>query len=579
MTEQLFANVSEHGITVTSLTGAKNPSGVLYLKGTQDTSPRELKYNGVNQLNYKGTDYSEASGIVFTIFNNDMTIDSMAAFDLCSSMACDNLANRIESVSSTQIGVMASSGCISSNAKLDDVFEKYNSLSWIGTDFFLKENAKYSSYTAIVCGKKKSIVAEKFIGNGVPQPNSVIEITITNPTNIGYSGFGKPIISDDQIRTNVDTNETVYAWFNNKPLSELNVKIGDQFIFKSLGEIDAIAASVNVSLIFAIEFNDSSGDKISEQIQTVNSVEGWEGVEIRHTIPVNTTTMTVRVKQIRSGGTPLGNCYAKNTVMQLSDNNEERATEVSLGVNHSTARIFEDSLGNFGQYDPIGYEQAHNSDSNLLATKNITNNAVEPVRWFDVILENTNERSVISTATSFTARTEEVTIDPNKFYYVCVWVNKQAKTKGEYKLGFTALDSKGVKLNLRKTDDFALSTTEMYAQTPTYDSLQQRQWYLLQGFILPHHITVEHATAIIEANKEFYGWDDIYDSGIGLSDEGTGEYGWVNNASCVKGYLSFVDSGNVALSKSLWSLPMIRELRTASIDIDDGRLTSINLIV
>lgn len=578
MTEQLFANVSEHGITVTSLTGAKNPSGVLYLKGTQDTSPRELKYNGVNQLNYKGTDYSNSRGINLTIFESDMTIVSMATFDLCSgSMACDSLSTRINMISDTQIGVMTSSGAISSNANLDATFKAYRSVSWVGVKFFSNEYNKNSSYAAIVCGKKKAIVVEEFVGNNVPQPNAFIEATISDPTKLGYQGFGKALINDDELRYNVDSNETVYAWLDKTQLTELNAKANDQLLFKSLGEIDAVAASGNVSLVFAIEFYNSVGNKISEETSVVNSVEGWEDVEIRSTIPTNCVSLTTRVKQIRVGSTPIGKCYVKNTVMQLCDNTEEQATTVSIGLNHTIAKTVEDSLGNFGQYDPIGYHQAHSSDSNLLFNKSITNNAVEPVRWFDYILENPSERSVISTNSSFSAITEEVTIDPKKFYYVCVWVNKQQKDGGEYRLRFTALDNSGASLVLRKTNDLSVSDKEMYSQMPSFDSLEQRQWYLLQGFLLPHHIKVEHATAIVEANKEFYGWDDLYGTGIGLSDEGTGEYGWVNNASCVKGYLSFVDNSNAAQSKSFWALPMIRELRTASIDIDDGRLTSINL--
>lgn len=588
MAEIIFANVSEQGITTTVLTGASGSLGNLYIKGTQGNSTttgdaRVVNYNFESQLE-TSTSHGKLRGLNFIVFNQDMSREYIATFDVYGQdSACTALATRIESLTDTQIAVISSYDAIKSNQSLDDAMTSVRSVSWPGRTFFVENvNHARSSYSAIICGKKKAIVAEKFVGNGVPKPDAVIELPISNPLNIGYSGFGHLLISDDTIIQNQSHNKSIHYWINNETLDSLNIKVGDSFYFKSLGEIDEIAASGGLFLRYNIGYYNSDGDLIDTEIRDVRSVEGWEEVEIRGTIPTGTHSISVWISQetTKKLGFTLGICYAKMTTMQLCDNSEVTHDGVSFGVYASKASSIEDSLGNFGQYDPKGYYQAHCSTSNLLWKKSITGDANEPARWFDRILESPTERSVLKPTAAkpnSVAQTEAVTIDPTKFYYACGWVNKQHKESGSYRFGFVGLDGSSSKVVMRKTNDYSVTGTDLYAQMPPYDTLEQRQWYLIQGFIIPHTWDVERSIEFIDENKEFYGWDDLYGSGIGLSDEGNSEYGWVNNANTKTGYLTLVDSDNSSDSKSFFALPILRELRSSTVDMDDGRLTSINL--
>lgn len=569
-------------MNVTPITGASGALNVLYMKGTQfkdgaSSPPRELMYNHTNMLNYSGSDHSKRRGINLSIFEEDMRQSYCVTFDTYTEDAArNNLADKIKSIGSKQIGVLTSFDAIKSNAKLDEAFNYLHSTSWPGTAYLT--DSYRASYTAIICGKKQNIVAEKFVGRLAPSPDAIIELAFNKPTSIGHTGYGTPIISDEEIYQSAGSSEWIKRWYDKTPLSTLRLKAGDGLLLQSLGEIDAIASGANNQVILSMSYHNSSGGLIKDTRKVITSVEGWDQFELRDIIPAGTVSLSVDARRAVNGsGSLAGNCYVKNTTLTLADHRQDAADHVSIGVYGTSVRAYEDSLGNFGHYDPKGYFAAFNSESNLLRGLNLEQSTVESVKWFDKVLDGATERVVLKTTADLQKSSPAVNIDPRKPYYVCVWVNKQMKSKGKFMLGFRSFNSAGSQLDLQSTD--RTSTNKwMYSQHPPYDMLEDRQWYLLQGFLLPHHISTEQALEFIDANKEFYGWDDLYGNGIGVSDEGNGYYGWINNKDCVKGHISFLDYYNGGSdSTSLWALPIIREMKVGSIDIDDALLTSINI--
>lgn len=589
MAEILFANLSKTGMKLSTITGASGTLTNLEIVGThsggQITDTREVNVNGSSVLT---GNHSTARGMTLVIFNRDMTVDYIATFDLhASDNAIMALNTKLSGITSTQIAVMCSRDAINSNNPLDATMKRLRSNAWPGTKWFnpgagVVLDRRRTSYAAIVCGRKRVIVSEKMVGHGAKEGKAAIQMAFSDPTRIGYSGFGKPIIDDTGIEfmQSTGTNELIHIWLN-QSLSSLSLSSGMEYMFNSLAEIDAIAANGDTYVQYEISF--FKGDTLSSQeIRTVSSVEGWQQVEIRGSIPSDVDRIMVSAKQKRNTpGTVSGTVYVKNTVMTLSDNTQSRTAGVSIGVNGTSVKRYEDSLGNFGHYDPDGYYAAYKDDSNLLRDLPIQQHVNEPIRWMNKVIDNPNERVVIKTNANLERDSSVVNIDPNKMYYCSVWVNKQVKTKGSFMLGFRSLNSAGEMQNLRRTDSVDGSSgvnPYLYSQTPEHDYLEDRQWYLLQGFLLPHNITQDDATKFVEENNEFYGWDDLYGNGIGVSSEGTGYYGWVNSPNCVQGKLAFLDwYNNESNSTSLWALPIIREVKLGSIDIDDAFISSISL--
>lgn len=585
MAEQLFASMSEFGMQLSTLTGAKGSLGNLMVKGalhpgSGSVPTRELTYNYINKLVYSGTDHSARRGVNLAIFDLNMNVVFMATYDTYGDEnAIGSLSSKMREITSSQIATLSTYDAMKSNQTLDDTFNYFRSNAWPGTSYL--SSYPRTAYAAIICGKKKAIVAEKTVGGGDGIDRTVeIEVAIDDPTGIGYSGFGTPIVSDELISENTGTSNTVKAWASATPLSTLRLKVGDSYMFKSLGETDAIAAAANTYLDYEILYLNSSGSEIGKQTRRVSSVEGWEEIEIRDKIPTGCDKITVQAvrKTTREAPrSPQGSVYVKNTVMQLSDNDTAQATQVSIGMYGTSVKSYEDSLGSFGHYDPKGYFESAISESNIIRNTPLQQIANEPVRWMDKILDDSIERVVISTTGEAVSTTVKFTIDPAKFYYACVWVNKHVKTAGEYCLGLREYNSSGTQLALTSTNG---KTTDiwMHSQRPKFDDLETRQWYLVQGFILPHNVDRKKALDFIEANKEFYGWDDLYGNGIGVSDEGSGYYGWISHKDAKTGELALIDRGNGGKeSKSLWALPIVRELSIGSIDIDDGVITSMNL--
>lgn len=583
MAEQIFASMSEYGMSLSTITGASGSLGNLKIAGQQmavSPPPRVIEYNYVNQLVYNGVDHSRRRGLTLATFNQDMTLTYLATFDIYSDVnALLTLSNRLMDIKDTEIMVLASYDAINSSVDLDNTFKHLGSAVWPGREFFNKStNHKRSSYAAIVCGKKRNVVAEKLVGYNMPQPQAIIEISFSDPLSIGNSGFGEPIITDLDLRGSSGNKELVYSWANKKTLTELGIKVGDSFLVCSQGEIDAIAAAAGVWLDYDVVYYNSSNGIIRTKSTSIKSVEGWEQVAIRDTIPTGCVYITIQATKKSSGGGALvGTVYAKNTVMQRSDNTTSRSNTVSFGVYGTSLKSYDDSLGSFGQYNPESYFQAYISESNLLRNTPMPQVASEPIRWMDRVLDDDNYRSVVSTISDTSLDLVNVPLDPTKWYYFCVWVNKQEKESGEFKLGFVSYDNTNTVLDVHSTDR-ETTDKQLYSQMPPFDTLETRQWYLLQGFLLPHNVDQNRADTFIDQNKDFYGWDDLYGNGIGVSDEGTGMYGWINNPNCTKGSMVLVDADNQAKqSKSLWALPIIKELTIGSIDIDDGMLTSISL--
>lgn len=584
MAETVFATFGEYGMQVSSITGAKGSLGNLLIRASQygdSLTDRVVQYNYESKIVYSGTNHARRRGINLAIFDLNMNVVFMATYDTYTDEnASNNLADKMKSLTSSQIATLTSWDAIKSNAKLDEAFSYYRSNAWPKAEYFNK-GADYcrTSYASVICGKKKNIVAEKFVGHGVTNSDAEIEMAFGDPTSIGYSGFGRPIISDDALHENTGTSNIVKQWANKAPLSQFNIKVGDSYYFESLGETDAIAAAASSYLDYEIIHWNSAGASINSLSRRVSSVEGWQEIEIRDKIPSGCTHITVQAirKTTREAPrSPNGTVYVKNTVMQLSDNDMTLSNDVSIGLYGTSVKGYADSLGSFDHYDPEGYYQSAISESNIIRNTPITQNTNEPVRWMDRVLDSEMERTVVKTTGDLQVETVQFTVDPKKFYYVCVWVNKHAKSSGQYMLGYRALSASGAQLETTATD--GSSTTKwMYSQHPTFDMLETRQWYLLQGFILPHNVDRTKALEFIEANKEFYGWDDLYGNGIGVSDEGNGYYGWINNKDAVSGKLAFLDYYNKTEAKSLWALPIVKELSIGSIDIDDGILTSINL--
>jgi hypothetical protein len=593
MAEILFANLSKTGMELSTITGAAGSLYNLEIRGTHSfndniTDVRDIKVNYESILS--GTSHGQSRGMTMIIFNTDMSISYSATFDLYGAESAQNaLADKMKTITSSQIAVLCSRDAIATNTKLDDSFKYYRSNAWAGVEWFNKSgisteelaDRRRTSYAAVICGRKKAIVAEKFVGHGAKDGYADIQLAFSDPTKIGYSGFGKPLIDDidQEILKSAGTTEMIKRWID-APLTDLNLKVGDEYMFSSLAEINAISASTSTFVLYVISYYAGSTWK-AEQSRIVRCVEGWQQVEIRHKIPVGCDRLVVDVRQRRDPhpSTPTGTTWVKNTVMSLSDNTQAQTSGVSIGTYGTSVRRYEDSLGNFGSYDPDGYYESFNSESNLLRNLPLTQQTDEPIRWMNRILDNNNERIVMNTTGDQQNESSVVLIDPTQMYYCSVWVNRQVKTDGEYMLGFRSFNDDDTQLKLRPTNDILNAGTEwMYSQTPAFDMLEDRQWYLMQGFLLPHDITQEDANAFVEANQEFYGWDDLYGNGIGISDEGNGYYGWVNNANCTKGKLAFLDFYNdTATSNSLWALPIIREVKLGSIDIDDGLITSISL--
>lgn len=588
MAETIFASMGEFGMSLSTITGAKGSLGNLTITGTQyatsNMESRRVEYNYKNLLVYSGTDHSRRRGLNLAIFDLNMNLVFMATYDVYGDAnSRSNLSAKMKTITNSQLATLTSFDAIGSSTELDSTFDYFRSHAWPKTQYFdIGVAHKQTSYSAVICGKKKAIVAEKFVGRGVSAPIAEIEMAFEDPTTIGYSGFGKPVISDDEIHGNSGTSNVVKTWLDRTPLADLKLKVGDSYLFKSLGETDAIAAASETYLDYELIYLNSAGTEFKRESKRVKSVEGWEEIEIRGTIPTGCVYLVFRAMRKTTRDAPRsaqGTVYVKNTTMQVSDNDRVLSSQVSIGLYGTSVKSFSDSLGSFGHYDPEGYFQSAISESNIIRNTKITQQTLEPVRWMDRILDDDIERFVMKTTTENRANSVRFTLDPKKFYYVCVWVNKQYKSAGKVMLGLRQFSStsSGTILPVKSTDG-KVSSQYVYSQEPPFDTMEDRQWYLLQGFVLPHNIDQARANSFIEANKEFYGWDDIFGNGIGLSDNGNGEYGWISNSASTAGELQFIDYDNKGKeSKTLWAMPIIRELSIGSVDVDDGVLTTINL--
>lgn len=579
MAEYTFASIGKNGMTVTPLTGASGALGHLYALGQQlngNTPERQLTYNYVNQLVYNGTDHSRRRGLNLAIFDQSMKLVFMATYDIYSDTtnACKSLSDKIKTIATNQIGVFTSYDAMKSNSVLDAAMRDIRANRWPGE---AQLNIAYRvSYVAIYCGKKKAVVAEKTHGYLAPTNDAIIELAFNDPLSIGHSGFGLSLIDDANIHESAGSSTTVIKWIDDT-LVNLNLKAGDSFIFKSLGEINDIAKTAGKNLEYRISYYNSANNIIRSNTHRITSVEGWEDVSIRDTIPDGTVKLMVIAERVLSaGGSDQGSIYVKNTVMQLSDNTAVQTSGVSIGLYGTSVVTYEDSLGGFGQYDPDGYYDAYYAESNLARSKTARVIVDQPVNWFNLILDKPTERYMVkSTATDEIALTG-IQFDPNKWYYLCVWANRKVKNSGQMRLGLSQVNSSGTIIPVSATDKSATGN-RLYSQMPEFDMLETRQWYLFQGFIMPHDITTEEANKFVDENKEFYGWDDLYGSGIGISDEGNGIYGWISNKDAKSLNIYFEDADNTTQSETAWALPILRELKTGSIDIDDGLLTSISI--
>lgn len=579
MTEHVFASIGKNGMTVTPLTGASGALGHLYALGQQlngNTGERQLTYNYNNLMIHNGANHSKRRGLNLAIFDQSMNVVFMATYDIYGDTvnACKSLSDKIKAITSTQLGVFTSYDAMLSNEELDATMNAIRADNWPGT--FQLSNSPRTSYVAVYCGKKKAVVAEKTHGYLAPMNDAVIEIAFNDPLTIGHSGFGFPIIDDNEIHESDGTADHVIKWVDDT-LVNLNLKAGDSFLFVSLGEIDDIAKTAGKNLEYRISYYNSSNALIRSNIHRITSVEGWEEVTIRDTIPDATTKlMVIAERVIAAGGSNQGTIYVKNTAMHLSDNTAVQTSGVSIGLYGTSVVSYEDSLGGFGQYDPNGYYEAYKAESNLALGKTARVLVDQPVNWFNLILDKPTERYIVKSSGTDEIAINNISIESDKWYYLCVWVNRKIKDAGQMRLAISQLNSGGAIVPTSATDRSG-SGNRLYAQMPDYDSLETRQWYLLQGFILPHDITTEEAIKFIDENKEFYGWDDVYGTGIGVSDEGNGVYGWISNQSANSLNIYFEDADNTTESETAWALPILRELKTGSIDIDDGLLTSISI--
>ncbi|MGL4523802.1 MAG: interleukin-like EMT inducer domain-containing protein [Bacilli bacterium] len=583
MTEKLFASLSEYGMNLSTLTGASGSLGNLKAVGTQwkdgTSGKRVLEYNYVNLLTHSGTDHSSRRGMNIAIFDNNMALTYMATFDLYADQnALVSFIDRMRSIKPTELVILTSCDAIGSSDDIDELFKSYRSVSWPGKSYFSKgTNYSRSSYVGVFCGKKQHIVGEKFVGGGSPESDAIIDMSFSDPTTIGFSGYGPLLVFDENITESTGVTNVVKTWINQKSLSELSLKPADTFMLQGLAEINNIANMTNTYLEFRIIYYDKSKKEITSVTKPIKSVEGWEMVEIRDSIAFGCEYLTVQAIATQKDNSPGGKVYVKNVVMQTSDNEYVETNNISIGLYGTAAKRYEDSLGNFGHYDPDGYHRAYNASDNILKGLTMKQNSNEPVEWFNRTLDKNNERVATSTSSQYSSEIGKFAIDPKKWYYCCVWTNKQQKQKGTLGLRLEVSNVAGTTLELTSTD-YQTTSNNMYSQRPEFDMLEDRQWYLMQGFILPTGVDATRAEEFIERNCEFYGWDDLYGNGIGISDSGDGNFGWINNKDAVNGKLYFIDEDNDGdLSKSLWALPILKELTIGSIDIDDGLLTSMSL--
>lgn len=585
MAEQKFAEVSEFGLSVSTLTGASGALFNIYALGQQfggASSTRKLLVNHQNVLVHEGVDHSARRGLNLTIFDSNMKVTYMATFDVYGTVDNNSnaLATRLNSMTAGELGVLTSYDAINSNATLDAAMRSFRSSAWPGVEYFSQNfpntGARRVSYCAILCGRKHAVVAEKFIGHAAPTSDAIIEIAFANTANIGYAGFARPIFSEHETIESTGINELVHTYASDT-LANLNLRVGDDFIFKVLAEINEISAASKTYLNVEVLYQNAAGATLSSLTHKVKSVEGWEIVELRGTIPANTVKLTVQVRKLREeAGNPEGTQYLKNAIFSLADNNEARTTAVSIGVYGTAAKDFGDSLGGFIQYNPKSYYEAYYSERNLLRNQNLMQSAYEDVRWMDRVLTKQNEKIAIKIGIGYSQTFGPVEIDPSKWYYFCIWANKKFQHAGQIKVGFTQLNSSSTAVPIYATDR-STSGTRLYCQTPSVDMLEDRQWYLINGFILPHNISTTRAIEFIEANKEFYGWDDIYGTGIGVSDEGTGNYGCISNSAAKSMSFYLEHTGSTQTINAAWALPILREIPTGTIDVDDGILVSTSI--
>ncbi|MGL5919646.1 MAG: interleukin-like EMT inducer domain-containing protein, partial [Bacteroidales bacterium] len=252
-----------------------------------------MTYNYQSKIVYNGTDHAKRRGMNLAIFDTNMNVVFMATYDIYGDTnAVGSLSNKMREITTSQIGVLSTYDAIKSNQTLDDTFKYFGSASWPGTSYL--SSYPRTSYAAVICGRKKSIIAEKCSGYGADiSPTVTIDVSFENPLTIGYTGYGSPLVSDEGIHENTGANNTVKTWVNAQTLSSLGWKVGDTYLFKGLGEIDAIAAASSTYVEFAVIYQNDSGGELSRVIHRVHCVEGWEEFEIRHTIPSGCTKLTV----------------------------------------------------------------------------------------------------------------------------------------------------------------------------------------------------------------------------------------------------------------------------------------------
>ena len=550
-TGNIGLRIRAEGLETQGYNEAGNLDTSVMIVGVSNLSSQtqSLKVNGSETLN--AGQLAATTGLILTIFNTDFTVNFSATYDTSLPATLTNFVSKLQSITDTQPFAILSVGSFESNTIMDNQIKSMGSVEWRNyLTFYNVNDYRYAAFGLGALG----ITTERHFFDSALEPDAEINALQNTSNDIGNTGFGTAI--DEWI----DPDNII-------KIHNINPVIGQHIIVSTVGMInrsDFIGAS-ECQVIW--QFLDAGDTVLGSDFIVLGSCEILEKKDKYSLIPTGTTKLkiwrTLPTADVKFISVYFAGFSTPNTGIKMSN----------FGLSTPSMSL---SPVSASPYIPETWKKLHRSNSNAYAVLDMPQDQVTSVQWgYDTLTNNTN-KTYITTIGDLQQIMDTVSVEHDQLYYCSIWVYCIDKTVGNIYFGLYS-DS-----DLLNADD-GLINGNAYFQSPDISQIGTGHWSLLQGWLLPSTWTRQEVIDFQAKNIHFFGYKseliplDPNNGGIGNHHLGnTG--GMVQMTSlCTNISLRFLDYGNAgATSSSMWALPVMSKVNSASWDSDNSYTLDIN---
>lgn len=550
--DPVSTRVGNQTLETKHLTESSYISNRLDINGIASSGTPYCYLNGTNIIaSVTPRDYN----MVLIILNQDSSVALNTTYDLSSTTQRNNFLNAISTVTDNQLAVFVSVGKVFAHPDLDSAMDALHSVEWRGVDY-------YSQYDYSFFGVAKGdigFVSERTIFDHPldNDNNNAISISYDDTTDIGITGYGKPIFE-------------LYGNSGGYSIDGVGVPIenyvdGQYVLFEVIAKRSLSDTVNNTTRWASLYFKDGAGANLTSggKIQVLSC-----GMYQKYTeyvqIPVGSAYLDFW------GDSDIKSVAVYKAGMKIPREDTVRINEHGI----ASSRYVQSPLST-SFYNSDEFVRFARSDSNLLAGKPFESSEVVNVHFGNHLLSSINERLYISTSENVLVYTSKANVDPSRIYYCGVWVYVHEKTRGRIYLGNEAYDSSGNEVpvyritggshwsgNFRADGSFNVSQSSV------------GKWILLDGWMLPYDWTVQQ---MIDFSNKYHNFFGVHDE-TGMNDLANGigvVNGWTDPETSVFRFdrdtstfalrcIDYYNKGNQ--SDTLWAFPFIADMTAAAWD-------------